>query len=106
VESRSAKLIDRWPVLARELRAALMDEHEVDLAEQVGELRVVEMCGCDDDFCQSFYTEPRPDGAYPYEAGRRARNVMLEPAWEGYAILDVVDERIAYVEVLSRPPLD
>ncbi len=56
--------------------------------------------------CQSFYTEPPPEGAYPYAEGR-ARGVWLEdPRWDGYLILDVVDERIMYVEVLYRPPLD
>ncbi len=106
VVSAAPKLIDQWPVLARQLRAALAGEDEDDLADQVDGLRVVEMCGCGDDFCQSFHTEPPPDGAFPYAEGR-ARGVWLEdPGWDGYLILDVVDERITYVEVLYRPQLD
>jgi hypothetical protein len=31
---------------------------------------------------------------------------LEDPGWDGYLILDVVDERIMYVEVLYRPPLD
>ncbi len=65
-------------------------------------LRVVARCGCGDDFCQSFYTAPKPDGAY----GPGHRNVLLDPPWSGMLILDVVDGLIAYVEVLDRDPLD
>ena len=61
----ASKLIDRWPVLAQQLHRALISADEDELATQVNELRIVEMCGCDDDFCQSFYTEPPPSGAFP-----------------------------------------
>ena len=105
VGSGGSKLVSRWPNLARQLRTALLADHEVELAEQVDELQIVAVCRCDDDFCQSFYTQPPPEGSYPYDEGR-ARSVVLSPGWEGYLNLDVVDERIACVEVLYRPPLD
>jgi hypothetical protein len=99
----ASKLIDRWPVLAQQLHRALISADEDELATQVNELRIVEMCGCGDDFCQSFYTEPPPSGAFP----EGSYNVSCgEPGWEGYLILDIVGGQIAYVEVLDRPPLD
>jgi hypothetical protein len=91
-----------WPAFAGELAGLLRAEGHDALAAQVGALTVVERCGCDDDFCQSFYTRPKPDG--PYRANRR--NVVLSPPGRGYLILDVVDEEIAYVEVLYRSPLE
>ncbi|MFU8876421.1 hypothetical protein, partial [Micromonospora sp. SL4-19] len=54
----------RWPVFTAELAAALAAEGEKRLAEQVGRLRVVQTCGCGDDFCQSFHTAPKPAEAY------------------------------------------
>ncbi|MEV6929126.1 hypothetical protein AB0M46_32195 [Dactylosporangium sp. NPDC051485] len=92
---------EQWPDLAAELATALREEGENDLAHQVGTLHVVEQCGCDDDFCQSFSTAPKPTGAY----GRGHRNVGLSPSKPGYLILDVVDDAIMHVEVLYRPHL-
>jgi hypothetical protein len=91
----------RWPYLAAELVTALREEGESDLADRVETLRVLQRCGCDDDFCQSFYTAPEPAGAY----GPGHRNVCLSPSEPGYLILDVVDNEIMYIEVLYRPPL-
>ena len=94
-------LCTTWPVFTAELVAALNAESEDRLAAQVGRLRVVEVCGCSDDFCQSFYTRPKPAGAY----GDGHRNICLDPPWPGYLILDVVDHDIVHVEVLYRSPL-
>ena len=44
-----------------------------------------------------FYVLPKPRGAY----GPSHRNVSLEPD-RGVLILDIVDEKIAAVEVLYR----
>jgi hypothetical protein len=90
-----------WPHLAAELATALREQGESDLATQVEALRVLGRCGCDDDFCQSFYTGPEPTGAY----GPGHRNVGLSVSEPGYLVLDVVDDAILYVEVLHRPPL-
>ena len=92
---------EKWPHLGAELATALGDEGESDLANQVDTLHVLERCGCADDFCQSFYTAPKPTGAY----GSGRRNVCLSPFKPGYLILDVVNDAIMYVEVLYRPPL-
>lgn len=102
MDATSQRLVDRWPVLGGQLRDALVAEGEESLAAQMETLRVVARCGCGDDFCQSFYTAPKPDGAY----GPGHRNVLLDPPWSGMLILDVVDGLIAYVEVLDRDPLD
>jgi hypothetical protein len=44
-----------------------------------------------------FYTRPKPNGSY----GSGHRNVALAPE-DGMVILDVVEEKIACVEVLYR----
>ncbi|GAA1593701.1 hypothetical protein GCM10009789_54700 [Kribbella sancticallisti] len=108
MDPKAPKLIEQWPTLAGQLRAALIRAGEAELATQVDDLRALKMCACGDDFCQSFYTQPPPDGSYPPD---KHRNWYPEaddpgPGWDGYLILDVVDGRIAFVEILDRPPLD
>ncbi|MBX7268783.1 hypothetical protein KIF24_24035 [Micromonospora sp. Llam7] len=95
-EAAAPSLSTRWPVFTAELAAALRAEGEEPLAEQVGRLRVVQTCGCRDDFCRSFRTAPKPDGAY----GDGHRNVCLDAPWPSHPILDVVHDEIRYVEVL------
>ncbi|MFD1544549.1 hypothetical protein [Nonomuraea guangzhouensis] len=89
-----------FPDLVAELIACLREEGEEDLAIAVWDVRFHEACGCGDDFCQSFYTAERPNGAY----GPGHRCVPLLPA-KGDLILDVVEGRIMYVEVLHYPKL-
>ncbi|CAM5700847.1 hypothetical protein BOQ63_008450 [Streptomyces viridifaciens] len=90
-----------FPDLLHELTALLEAEGEAELAAGARDLRLVADCGCGDDFCQSFRTEPHR-GGQPYGPGHRC--VPLLPT-EGTLILDVVDSRIVYVEVLGREPL-
>lgn len=90
-----------FPDLVRELVELLEREGEHELAVGARSLRLVAECGCGDEFCRSFRTAPRPDGR-PFGPGHRC--VPLSPA-EGMLVLDVVDERIVYVEVLDRGPL-
>lgn len=85
------------PSVAHELEQLLKNEGEPELAAQVPELLIVEPCRCGDDFCASFYTQPKPKGAYP--AGHRS--VEVEPA-RGMIIVDVVADRITHVEILYR----
>jgi hypothetical protein len=68
---------------------------------RVGQLRIVEVCSCADEFCQSFSTAPKSSGPY----GEGHRNIRLGAPWPGYLVLDVVHEDIVYVEVLHRGPL-
>jgi hypothetical protein len=95
------RLRTTWPVFAEELTAALVADGSRELAAQVDHLRVVARCNCGDDFCQSFYTAPRPEGTY----GPDLVNVMLEAPWPGELVLDIVQGQIMHVEVLFRPPL-
>lgn len=90
-------LTEILPEFSAEVTHLLEQSGERELAEQVGSIRVVEKCSCDDDFCASFYTQPKPSGAY----GPNHRNVTLRPK-SGDIILDVVDDQICFVEVLCR----
>ncbi|MFI1281613.1 hypothetical protein ACH4U5_12790 [Streptomyces sp. NPDC020858] len=64
----------------------LEEEGERELAISAHDLRMVGVCGCGDDFCQSIRTDPHPPGT-PYGPGHR--NVPLLPE-RGMLILDVV----------------
>jgi len=90
-----------FPELIAELTALLEDEGERELAICAWDLRLIDECGCGDDFCQSVRTADRPRGK-PYGPGHRC--VLLSPS-EGMLLLDVVDGRIMYVEILDRPPM-
>jgi hypothetical protein len=90
-------LVESLPELAQELERLLLAGNEPALAAQIPELRIVDRCRCGDGFCATFYVQPKPEAAY----GPGHRNVMLEPE-TGMLILDVVNERIAAVEVLHR----
>lgn len=59
--------------------------------------QIFERCSCGDNFCATFYAQPKPEGAY----GPGHRNVVLAPD-DGTIILDVVDDTIACIEVLDR----
>ena len=88
------------PELAAELRALLLSGDESHLAGEEEHLRVIDRCRCDDWFCATLYTAPKPDGSY----GPTHRNIVLDPA-TGMIVLDVVDERIVCVEILYRREL-
>jgi hypothetical protein len=90
-------LKDALPELADELAQLLSEAGEHHLAKQVPGLTIVDRCRCGDDFCATFYTQPKPEGSY----GAGHENVVLEPE-RGMIILDVVDDTIACVEVLYR----
>ncbi|HWA26886.1 MAG TPA: hypothetical protein VG734_14600 [Lacunisphaera sp.] len=89
---------DVLPAFAAELRELLDKAERPDLAAKVERLELVERCRCDDEFCSSFYTAPRPNGAY----GAGHSNLSLAPK-EGMVILDLVHDEIRYVEVIDRP---
>jgi hypothetical protein len=93
-------LADTLPAFASELQQLLIEKGEPELAVQVPGLAIVDRCRCGDDFCATFYTQPKPDGAY----GPGHRNVRLLPE-DGMVILDVVAGEIACVEVLDRPDI-
>lgn len=90
-------LTEIFPLLARELEQLLKKQGEFELAAQVSQLEIVDRCRCGDDFCSSFYTQPKPEGRY----GTSHRCIDLDAA-EGMLVLDVVAGTIAHVEVLNR----
>jgi hypothetical protein len=83
------------PELANQLERLLKVEGEHELAAQVQGLRIVDRCRCGDDFCATFYVQPKPVGSF----GPTHRNVTLEPE-QGMLILDVENAKIACIEVL------
>jgi hypothetical protein len=88
------------PGFSRELFDALTTDGEASLAAQIRSLRIVKPCRCSDAFCSSFYTGPGPKGSWPDEGEHS--NVIPTMA-HGMVILDVVDGKIRYVEILDRP---
>jgi hypothetical protein len=90
-------LAETLPEFAQELQR-LLQTQKPELAVQVPILKIVEGCGCGDDFCASFYTEPKPHGAY----GPGHDTLLLDTEAPGMLILDVVDGVISFVEVLYR----
>ena len=89
--------MDVLPAFTVELRDLLVRADEPVLADQIPDLCVLDGCRCGDDFCSSFYTKPKPSGAY----GADHRTIALEPA-SGMIVLDVIGHEIAFVEVLHR----
>jgi len=90
-------LIDTIPEFSAELRRLLKEQGHGHLIDQLPGLQIVDRCRCGDDFCSSFYTQPKPLGTY----GAGLKCIELN-ASEGMIILDVVDGVICHVEVLYR----
>jgi len=78
----------------------LVEDGENELAAQVSQLRIVERCRCGDDFCATFYPQPRPEGRW----APTHRTLPLDFK-DGTVIVDVVSDKIACVEVLDRPEI-
>lgn len=85
------------PELADEIRYLLEKDDKQEIAEQVSTLRIFERCRCNGNSCATFYTLPKPEAAW----GAEHKNIVLD-AKKGWLILDVVDKKIACVEVLDR----
>jgi hypothetical protein len=103
-ESGPAPLLrEVHPGFSAELVSLLEADGHTDLAICARDLRIIAPCSCTDDFCQSIYTAPKPEGAY----GPGHRNVPLfnNRDHDGMIVLDVVDGQIMFVEVLYYPPL-
>jgi len=90
-------LIHTLPDFASELEQLLAKSGKPELAAQVSGLAIVDRCRCEDDFCSSFYTQPKPPGSYGPD-----HSCVELGAEEGMVVLDVVAGSIAHVEVLYR----
>ena len=73
-------------------------EGRSDLAQQITGLPIVDRCRCGHDFCGTFYTVPKPHGAW----GPDHETIMLESAETGMINIDLVGGRIVEVEALYR----
>jgi hypothetical protein len=91
------QLAEILPSLASELEQLLNNQGEAELAVQVSQLAIVDRCRCGDDFCSSFYTRPKPEGHY----GPGHRCMDLDAA-EGMLLVDLVEGKIAHIEILNR----
>ena len=84
------------PGLAERIEAALRAQGEGRIAEQVDELRIMDVCPCDQPFCGSFHTASLPMRRW----FMRGRQIELRDGGPGEIAVDVVRGEIAYVEVL------
>lgn len=90
-------LKEALPELASELYDLLIKKNEIELAQQIDSLRIIELCSCDEEFCSTFYTLPKPDDRWDGDL----LSIELERK-NGIIVLDVVDNKIAQVEILFR----
>ena len=90
-------LVEVLPEFAVELENLLSEEGKPELASQVQQLRILDRCRCQDDFCSTFYVCPKPEGSY----GPDHDTVVLSPK-EGMVNVDVTDGKVACIEVLYR----
>ncbi|MCA1617575.1 MAG: hypothetical protein LC729_04065 [Acidobacteria bacterium] len=90
-------LRDALPELAAELKSLLEKDGLAQLAGQVESLRIVDRCRCDSKTCATFYTVPKPEGAW----GAGHENVVLDVE-EGLTVLDTLDGKIVCVEILDH----
>ena len=89
-------LVESLPEFSRELTQLLIAAGKPALAAQVDRLEIVAKCGCNDEFCASFYTAPKSE--------RQAKDrwtLEVQPA-EGMILLDVLGDTITFIEVLYR----
>jgi hypothetical protein len=87
------KLAAVVPELAVELEQGLRAGGRPDLADQIGELEIRELCRCEVEGCASFYAG-RPIKRW----FRRGKQMPV-----GDVVVDTIDGEIVYVEVLNRP---
>lgn len=95
-EEPHPRVAELFPDFAAEIVAALVLDAEEDLAAQIPHLAFWGRCSCDDDFCASFYTGPRPRGRWSDDGDHK--NVVLAVE-KGMIVFDLVDGAIRYVEV-------
>lgn len=76
---RTLLLTEIFPMLALEVGQLVKKQGEVELAAQVPQLKVVDRCRCGDNFCSSFYTQPKPEGSYG--PGHRCLDLDAAEGW-------------------------
>ena len=95
----SRRLTSALPKTAKTLRKLLSADGRADLAEQIDTLILVDRCRCDDCGCATFYTQPN-------ETWDDQQVERIIPAgMAGLICIQVVNARIARVEILNRPDI-
>ena len=97
MSGRRKLLREALPELAQEVERLLAKDGHESLAKQIPQLELVDRCRCEDAFCATIYTAPRPDGTW----GPEHENVVLDPE-KGMLVLDVVRGVVSCIEVLYR----
>lgn len=90
------QLSKAFPDIAAEIKALLREDGFEDLFNEIDHLEIVDICRCDSPDCATFYTAPKPDGAWPNH-----RNIMLSS--DNIVVIDISEEKIVCVEMLERP---
>jgi hypothetical protein len=85
---------------AFELVEQLKREDRPDLAASVADLRVVEVCRCSDPDCSSVYVTPSRRLRW---RGLKRRETIGLLTTRGTVNVDVLESKIALIEVLDRP---
>ncbi len=91
------------PTFAEELQELLRARGQRQQAASIPALRVVELCNCDRPNCSTFYTIPRFVVRWRWPGA--GRTLDLKPS-EGTIRVDIIEDRIALVEVLDRPDVE
>ncbi|HEY7380097.1 MAG TPA: hypothetical protein VH572_02725 [Gaiella sp.] len=86
------------PGFAAALEAGLREDGEIGLPEQVPALRIVALCGCNDDFCGSFYTAPSEERTTGKDLDTTPLNASTG---NNIVAVDTTDGQIVYVEVID-----
>ena len=86
------------PELIQELERSLTAAGYPELAQQATTLRLVERCRCEDDFCATFLTAPKPWSAL----GSGGETIPLTDITDGMVSIDLIQGQIVMVEVLFR----
>ncbi len=96
----SMRLSDMLPELVVELEMLFRKERKPELANQVASLELVDRCRCGDDFCATVYSVSKPKGAW----GEDHYTLPLTPE-KGMLIIDILNGKIAEIEILFRPEI-
>ena len=88
---------DILPEMIAELESGLKEYERPELAGTVANLVMVDRCRCGDYFCGTFYTAPKPSGAW----GIGHETIPLD-CDNGYLNIDVLNGDIVSIEVLYR----
>ncbi len=98
-------LIEVLPSLANEVKNILISKSRMDLANQVDQLRIEELCECGDSGCGSFYLTQYEEDEDEME-GFALQNGTIEihkgkigfieifPSDDGYKIRNILNEKL------------